>query len=238
MATVGPLTGGTNRPEGLPDFASRHIVRAIVTGALQPGEKLSPTKLATELSISHIPVREALAALETSGHVLREPRRGFFVTELSLDTITDVYHWRQVLEDEAHRIAVPQLDKADLTRMRTINRDLAQTAAYSVHYLDLNREFHFIAFQRANSTNLIRFLTPLWDAARRYQSAMTSAAVPPTLLHNQHDDLIAAYEARNVDLVNALMAEHRAVTLNTMRALDSAGRAGTGLTSSELLLPG
>jgi len=219
-------TNGAERPEALQDFASRHLMRAIVTGELGPGEKLSPTKLAEELGISHIPVREALAALEASGHVTRVPRVGFFVAELSLEYIEDVYHWRQVLEDEAHRIAVPLLDDDDLARMRKLNHGTARTVGYSNKYLDLNREFHFIPFERVGSETLLRFLNHLWDASLRYQNAMSNYPLPRnTLLREQHDGLIEAFEARDVDLVNARMAEHRGITMRAIRQIVSAHEA-------------
>jgi DNA-binding GntR family transcriptional regulator len=195
------------------------IMRAIMTGELGPGAKLSPTKLAAELQISHIPVREALASLESSGHVVRVPRVGFFVAELAWEYIEDVYHWRQVLEDEAHRMAIPKLDESDFTQMRKINLASARAPKYSEKYLDLNREFHFIAFDRAGSPTLIHFLDRLWDASLRYQNAMSSVAVPRSLLKDQHEGLIEAFEARDVDLVNARMAEHRGVTLSAIREM-------------------
>src|ERR1700742_4265844 len=102
------------RPDGLQDFVVRSLMRAIASGELQPGTRLSPARLAEDLGVSHIPVREALAALEAVGQVKRIPRVGFFVAELSTDDIEDIYHWRQVLEDEAHRLAVPKLEEADL----------------------------------------------------------------------------------------------------------------------------
>ena len=109
------------RPDGLQNFVARRIAMTIASGELPSGTRLSPAKLAEELGVSHIPVREALVALEAVGQVKRIPRVGFFVAELSLDDIEDVYHWRQVLEDEAHRMAVPKLEKADLARMRQLN---------------------------------------------------------------------------------------------------------------------
>jgi DNA-binding GntR family transcriptional regulator len=215
------MTGESDRPEGLQDFASRRIVRAIVTGELGPGDKLSPTKLAEDLKISHIPVREALAGLANSGYVVRVPRVGFFVTELTLDYIEDVYHWRQVLEDEAHRLAVPKLEDSDIALMRKINQNSARAARYSERYLDLNREFHFIPFERAGSENLLRFLNHLWDSSARYQTAMAVVPLPRTLLKDQHDSLIEAFEARDVKLINARMAEHRNTTLNALREMMS-----------------
>jgi DNA-binding GntR family transcriptional regulator len=219
MTSSKRATAGPGRPQGLQEFASEQIAQAILRGELKPGERLSPTKLAEELEISHIPVREALAGLEASGHVVRQPRVGFFVAELSLDYIEDVYHWRRILEDEAHRIAIPKLTKGDIAAMIKINNASARAARYSERYLDLNREFHFIAFSRANSETLIRFLNHLWDASRRYQTTMSSSVVSRTLLREQHGGLVEAFQAGDVELANARMEEHRQITLTQLREM-------------------
>jgi DNA-binding GntR family transcriptional regulator len=217
MAGVTRKPAAVERPEDLQDFASRQIVQAIMKGELKPGDRLSPMKLAEEFQISHIPVRESLARLESSGHVVRTPRIGFFVAELSLEYIEDVYHWRQVLEDEAHRMAIPKLDAADFAEMRKLNQASSRAPRYSDRYIDLNREFHYIAFRKAGSETLLRFLNHLWDASQRYQARMSSSAVSRTLLREQHAGLIEAFEARDVKAVNAHMAEHRGLTLAALR---------------------
>ena len=137
MPHVKSLTLAGERPEGLQDFAGRQILRAIFSGELGPGDKLSPTKLAEELQVSHIPVREALSGLAASGQVVRIPRVGFFVAELSLDYIEDVYHWRRVLEEEAHRVVVRKLREPELSRMRDLNQQILDAPIYSERYIDL-----------------------------------------------------------------------------------------------------
>jgi DNA-binding GntR family transcriptional regulator len=227
IATTG--MNGDGRPEGLQDFVSRRLVRAILSGELPPGTRLSPARLAEELGVSHIPVREALAALEAVGHVQRIPRVGFFVAELSTDDIEDIYHWRQVLEDEAHRLAIPKLDDDDLAHMRKINEEMLKVVKErSDRFLGLNRVFHFVPFERAGSQHLLRFLTHLWDASARYQNAMAYVKVPKTLLQDHHNGLMEAFEARDVDLVNEWMTKHRQVTLEAIRELhgSTTGKSG------------
>jgi DNA-binding GntR family transcriptional regulator len=209
-----------SRPDGLQDFVVRNLVRAIASGELPPGTRLSPARLAEDLGVSHIPVREALAALEAVGQVKRIPRVGFFVAELSTDDIEDIYHWRQILEEEAHRIAVPLLTDTDLTQMREINEKMA--AAVTEHsnvFSELNRTFQFIPFQRADSEHLLRFITHLWDAAARYQSTTAYARVAKSMLQHHHDSLMNAFEARDVVAVNTMMATHRGVTLESIKLM-------------------
>lgn len=213
-------TSVDDRPEGLQQFVATRLVRAIVSGTLRPGEKLSPAKIADGLGVSHIPVREALAAMEAVGHVKRVPRVGFFVAELSAEDVEDIYRWRQILEDEAHRIAVVKLEDSDLSRMRKINAATFRAVEHRHdRFLGLNREYHFIPFERTGSEILLRFLNQLWDAAARYQNTMAYVRVPRSLLRDHHEALMEAFEARDAELVNVRMAEHRQVTLQAMRKM-------------------
>ena len=162
----------------------------------------------------------------------RVPRVGFFVAELSPKLVEDLYHWRQVLEDEAHRIAVPKLEESDLARMREINDSInRESMTGDNRFVDLNREFHFVIFERAGSEILLRFLNHLWDSAARYQTTMDRARVSRSLLRKHHDALIDALEARDVNLVNARMAEHRALTLQSDTE-DHIGLAASALSLS------
>lgn len=218
------IMSSEGRPDGLQDFVARQLAKAIASGDLPSGTRLSPARLADELGVSHIPVREALAALEAVGQVRRIPRVGFFVAELSTDDIEDIYHWRQVLEDEAHRLGVPKLEQGDLARMREINRDMLKAVQErnTPAFVELNRTFHFVPFERAGSDHLIRFITHLWDAAARYQNTMAYVRVPKDLLQQHHDGLMAAFEARDVGAVNGWMAKHRGITLEAIRKIHAA----------------
>jgi DNA-binding GntR family transcriptional regulator len=142
------------------------------------------------------------------------------VAELSTGGIEDIYHWRQVLEDEAHRLAIPRLSDADLARMREINTAMLEAVRKrDDRFLGLNRQFHFVPFERAGSENVLRFLTHLWDASTRHQNAMAYVRVPESLLQDHHNGLMRAFEARDLDEVNAWMARHRQFTLDAIRKI-------------------
>ena len=49
------------------DLVTAEIRRAVLTGALPPGEQFSIRELARQLGVSHIPIREALRRLEGPG---------------------------------------------------------------------------------------------------------------------------------------------------------------------------
>src|SRR5690349_9427166 len=86
----------------------------ILSGVIEPGERLRQEELADIFQTSRIPVREALRALEYEGLVRSEPHRGFTVTTLDADEVEEVYDLRILLESHAVRLAIPLLTDEDL----------------------------------------------------------------------------------------------------------------------------
>lgn len=71
---------------------------AIQSGELLPGERLVERRLAERLGVSHIPVREALTRLAEERLIVREPRRGARVAELTAQDLEEISSLRIVLE--------------------------------------------------------------------------------------------------------------------------------------------
>jgi DNA-binding GntR family transcriptional regulator len=199
-----------DQPEALLSYIEKRIRQAVVSGELKPGAKLSPSTIATDLGVSHIPVREALTSLAASGYLEHRPRVGFFVRVLSADDLADVYHWREILEREAFMVAIPQLTDDDIDEMRRLCRQMRRLTAPGrwSEFLDLNRQFHFVAFRRAGSDRLLRFLSYLWDSAESYSlSGMGNLEKA----QQDHEQMIDLFEAREVKGIIEAMARHRAL---------------------------
>ena len=73
------------RAEALRD----EIEQDIVTGRLQPGERLDEQSLADRFGVSRTPIREALMQLASTGMVELHSRRGAFVASLGLKEIIE-----------------------------------------------------------------------------------------------------------------------------------------------------
>lgn len=71
--------------------AADYIRELILTGHLRPGDRVPQDDIASALSLSRIPVREGLIALERDGWVSIELNRGAFVNVLDADAVRDTY---------------------------------------------------------------------------------------------------------------------------------------------------
>src|SRR5713226_8142947 len=74
------------------------LKRDIITGVHLPGDALSEKDLARQYSSSRTPVREAAVRLQQD-HLLKiVPNRGYFITKISVQDLTDLYDYRAAVE--------------------------------------------------------------------------------------------------------------------------------------------
>lgn len=189
-------------------YASRNIKEALANGEISPGARLSPTALASQYNLSHIPVREALSSLSATGYVIHRRGKGYFARELSSEDLEDIYRLRNVLEREALVQAIPNLTEDDFAEMSELIEKMSHCldAESRSIYLELNREFHFIQFRRSGSRRLVRFLNYLWDSASPYSNlgAVTSAKG-----NAEHKQLLKVLKAGDIDAATEIMGRHR-----------------------------
>jgi DNA-binding GntR family transcriptional regulator len=121
------------------------LLQRIVSGELQPGERLVETRIAQELGTSQAPVREALRDLELLRMVESEPFRGARVREFGDAELIEVYPVRAVLEELAAKEATKRLD-GDVTVLEDEVEEMRAAARRG----DLNALVaHDIAFHRS-----------------------------------------------------------------------------------------
>jgi DNA-binding GntR family transcriptional regulator len=79
--------------------------RGIILGRYPQGSRLAEQRLAEELDVSRVPLREAVPQLEMDGFVQTYPRRGAVVTTWNTKRINDLFDLRLCLEPGAARYA-------------------------------------------------------------------------------------------------------------------------------------
>ena len=93
----------------LRDVVFNTLRDAILTGKLEPGERLMENQLAEKLGVSRTPIREALRMLKLENLVELTPRKGAQVLDMSEKDIIDVLGIREVLEGLATQLACQKM---------------------------------------------------------------------------------------------------------------------------------
>jgi DNA-binding GntR family transcriptional regulator len=180
----------------------------ILSGALVPGERIDQAELAQRFGVSVVPVREALARLQSSGLVRIVPHRGVFVESLSAEELVDIYNVRELLEEYAARLAAANLTDADVAALEEICERMA-TAGEAQDYdtfLALNRELHFRIYRAARRPYLLQIIEQLWDRSTRYR-LLQLHAIPSRARDAlfEIEAIIAACRRRDADAMGYLV---------------------------------
>jgi DNA-binding GntR family transcriptional regulator len=110
------------KSRSLPDQIADAIVEGIATGVLLPGQRLIELDLASQFSVSRVPLREALKTLEAQGILERGQNRGVRIVELDDSRIDKICEVRAALETIAarHAIATFRAEPARLQRLDAV----------------------------------------------------------------------------------------------------------------------
>ena len=78
--------------------AYRQIKEKIVTTKLPPGALINEADMMSELALGRTPIREAMKQLEADNLVSITPRRGMFVTDITVTDLTQIFEVRVEIE--------------------------------------------------------------------------------------------------------------------------------------------
>lgn len=135
-----------------------HIKDAILRGELGPGDKINEAHLASKLSISRAPIREALQMLVQEGLIVSIPQRGKFITSLTAKEIQDSYFTGGVLEGAAVASNIDQFTDEDFWKLQNIvnkMRELAENGDSRDKLAPLDNAFHDILLSKTNNNLLV-----------------------------------------------------------------------------------
>jgi DNA-binding GntR family transcriptional regulator len=193
------------------EHAATALRADILAGVLAPGHRLVQEDVAERCGVSRVPVREALQQLSSEGLVSHVPHRGFFVTELSVPDLLEVYRLRRILESEALREAVPALRDEDVVDLREFAGavERAADAGDLARLTQANRRFHFALFDAAGMPRLSRLLRQLWDASDVYRALYFQQAGNRERIRAEHAAMLAALDRRDAEETIRLHDVHR-----------------------------
>jgi DNA-binding GntR family transcriptional regulator len=180
----------------------------ILSGEFASGTRLGEAELATRLSVSRTPIREALSRLAAEGLVELQPHRGARVATWTTGQLREIFELRLLLEPAAVRMAVPKLTGEQLDELEDLATEMITRAAGLTEMVELNRSFHGLFIDAADSAALAAGLRGVTHAAVVHQNFhdYTPDALQRSLSH--HVEMVAAARAGDGDWAEAIMRAH------------------------------
>lgn len=190
------------------------IKRDIIFGALAPGTKLKLEGLRQRYTASMSTLRETLNRLASEGFVEAQDQRGFFVTSVSREDLTEIADLRVLLECYALRLSVQNGDtnwegnlvaahhKLHLMEKKMMSGDESQKENWKRY----DWEFHQALIQACGSRNLLSLHSVLYDKYLRYQMLVLTYRGEEAV--EEHRRMFEAALDRDVDRAAQVLQTH------------------------------
>lgn len=193
------------------------LKEAVLAGNFRPGEILTLRALARQLSISEMPVREALRRLTSEGAFEALPNRSARVPRLTRRQVEQILELRQELEGRAAALAARNITLVQIEHLRALQNGIEQSIIKGDTRLhtSLNMAFHFEIYRIADNPVLVPLIQMLWLrmaplVANTVPLLTAKPAVFKRIGLDNHERLLAAFQAR--DPAAAEDAMHRDLT--------------------------
>lgn len=197
----------------------RTLRERILDGSYSSGYRLVLDKLARELDVSPVPVREAVRRLEAEGLITFTRNVGAEVRGVDVGRYTDAMQTLAWLEGAATSLAAPHLGPERLADARRLNeqmRDLVDTGFDPLRFTALNEQFHRVLCGACPNEHLLGLLNREWlhmSLVRRSSfAAMPGRPAVSVREHTRILDLIAANAP--LDDVERAVRDHKLRTMN------------------------
>ena len=201
------VTSSSRPSSDLTRDATAAVREMILRRQLTPGAQIRQVELAERLGLSRSPLRQALSALETEGLVTHEQQRGYFVTRMSADHLSQVYRMRELLETELLRTARDP-EPAEVAALAARNADVqaALDDGSVTAMLVANRAFHFGLFALSPLGAIRADVERLWNASEPYRATYLWLPTTRRRIVREHAQMLEALargdRARLVQIAN------------------------------------
>lgn len=198
---------------GVTQSVAQYLRENIISGELAPGQKLNELELSSRLGVSRPPLREAFRILENEHLVVGIPRKGCYVTGVSMEDCRQIFEAREMIECYA----------IDLLKAKAL-RDLpdvesALTSASDFWTPSYNKQeetrrhnpfphFHLRLIESTGNLWVNHFYHSIASSLARYQFMCTYVPGVPGQAQEEHKKILDFIERGEYDLAKEFLRSH------------------------------
>lgn len=194
----------------LSEIAYRRIKEAILKHEIVPGQRLSHEELVLKLEISQTPIREALSRLAQEGYVTRLTNRGYRVSEMTVEEVSELFGLRQALESFCLSEIVHRITPAGIAaleqNLKTYKKALARGVPRIDRYI-INKNFHMKIAEIAGNKVVYRVLE---DACEKIllKRRIEEVSQVGFQMSREHSEILEAIKRKDVKTAQKIMTAH------------------------------
>jgi DNA-binding GntR family transcriptional regulator len=177
----------------------------------QPGESLNEKDLASRYKGSRTPVREAAVRLQNERLLRIVTNRGYFVTQITLQVLNDIYEFRCAVECEAAQLAALKGGTPEILRklselsLVTCRADDRQSC---VRFIEADTAFHATVARLSRNQMLVQAVNEARSQMERIMFAAIDIDYYGEAPSREHREILKAIQDRDAARARQRMYEH------------------------------
>ncbi|WLS06538.1 GntR family transcriptional regulator [Shinella sumterensis] len=190
---------------------------------LAPGSPIDEVQLAERFGMSRTPIREALVRLSGEGLIETLPNRSTMVSAIDFLNLSPLFDALVLMYRVTTRLAAQNHRAEDLPALHRLHAEYAATVAArdTSAMIATNAAFHAAIAEAGRNPYFTGLFSRLLDESRRmlhlyYRSYEEQF---PQRFVDEHADIIAAIEARDLDAADRLGKTHAEAIVAQVQAL-------------------
>nr|WP_206323827.1 GntR family transcriptional regulator [Streptomyces sp. HNM0574] len=181
---------------------------SIRDGELPPGTRLVQEKLAAQMEVSRIPLREALHTLAAEGLIEVQPQRGMLVAELGRAELGELFELRLQLEPHLAEEIVRGCRDRDIDGLQELADRMRGQGADAAARADLNYRFHRRIYDLSERRLTLRFVDQLLHLVEPYSRRWVHSGHDLERIDNEHQAMVDALRDRDADALRRVIITH------------------------------
>lgn len=183
----------------------------IIFGKLKYSERIEEDALATSLEVSRTPVREAINKLEQEGWINIIPRRGMFVSNVSLKEINDIFQVRLNLEPIILQMGFSNIPLNECQRLKRefesfLDKELTKDEAKTLDELD--NTLHLLILKSCNNNFIEKMMENVYEHNMRLRNQSVQSNDRRNEATKEHINLIDSILDGDLDKALELIKYH------------------------------
>ncbi len=171
----------------------------ILSGNIQPGERINESKISNLLGVSRAPIREALRLLASNGILEIHANRGMFVRDIKVREVDELYDIRAALDALAGERAAELINQEQL---QVLEKWMQEMAGYvEVNdvgtYYRANINFHTAIVEISGNENLLSFYEGICKRMSLFRKASLSLPGQLSVSLQNHNKILEAITSKD-----------------------------------------
>jgi DNA-binding GntR family transcriptional regulator len=199
---------------GVKDSVVESLRTQIIIGELIPGQKLNELALSSLLGISRPPLREAFRLLENEHLAHSIPRKGTYVSNLSVQDLREVFQARVMIEC----YAIDLLKAKNIRYLPEMESALESTSGLTIpsyenkekvlRYLETLIAYHKKLIESTGNLWVQRFYNSIHPSLTRYEFIYTYLPGRPHKYRKEHREILTLIKEGDYEKAKQLLGLH------------------------------